>query len=69
MTEVDDKLAHEKLAVNLLNSTIYDLILNILVDKKEINIYYYDDDIESFDNNKEITSLIKFFNFSRFQVL
>ena len=43
MTEVDDKLAHEKLAVNLLNSTIYDLILNILVDKKEINIYYYDE--------------------------
>ena len=68
MTEVDDKLVHEKLAVNLLKRIWQntDLFLNIVVDEKEINIYYYYDDIESFYCNKEITFLIKFFKMVKF---
>lgn len=68
MTEADDKLVHEKLAVNLLKRIWQnnDLFLNIVVDEKEINIYYYYDDIESFYCNKEITFLIKFFKMVKF---
>ena len=68
MTEADDKLVHEKLAVNSLKKIRQsnNLFMNIAVDEKEINIYYYYDDIESFDCNKEINFLIQFFKMVKF---